>query len=359
LDNVLVRHCDKNTIHIYKLNEKDTFCIPTHGVVPVIIDMGSSYSKSSKQLITSIEHYHRGLQPCVFDKMNDLHHFLLSCLSCLIDDDIEYYENVYYNVLCLLSPIPLYRNKGWKILDHSLVHKLEDFLVDNCPKISKDKDSYEMFHGYFRDMIETINGVVSVPFKELKREDVEAKLPKLWEELWSHLTTIISLESVSNDTECIYILKEIVGIYMSIKEGEQVSKCIEKVKNRLSTLIDAPDLRMINIKEMLAVLSELSDYLGGFYCMYLKKNMKVIDSAYEIMETGFNINGVEDFMKVLEKVMPVNLDVNCGENYIIYLFDAVKKERKREVITFTEKESNIFNDLTHKKKCEYLLNKMV
>jgi len=357
LDNVLVRQCDKNTLHIYKTDDNTTLLLPTHGNVPVIIDMGSSYSKSSKKLLTSIEHYHHGLQPSIFDKMNDLHHFLLSSLSCLIEEtNTEYYNNIYYNVLCMFSPIPLYRNKGWKILDYSLVHELEDYLMEKIYEHSKSADT---FYDYFRDMIEIINGIVDLPFKELSMEEVDAKLPKLWQEFWKHLEKLIKFESVTNDTECVYVLKEIIGIYVSMKEGKPLNKCIEQAKNKLAMILDPSDMREIQFKEMIGILSELSDYLGAYYNIYLKKNMKVVDGAYEVMKDGFGLVDVNDLIRFLYKIMPSNLLVNSEENYTVYYFDGVNKERKKEIIRFTEKESSKFNDMTMKKRCDYLLNKMV
>lgn len=356
LDNVLIKNCDVNTIHAYKLPNGQEIVIPTYGNVPVMIDMGSSYSKSNTKLTTSIEHYHHGLQSCVFDKMNDLHHFLLSTLSCLSEGK-EYYQNVYYNVMCLFATIPLLRNKGWKILDYDLVEEAEEYLISNC-EFAKNKRERHAFREYFSDIIETINASIDIPFKEFSIEEINSKLPKLWDTLFSHIYKIITSESVSNDTECVYIIKEIVNTYNKIRNGENTNSCIETVKNRLNTILEPSECKQIKIKEIISVLSELSDYLGAFYNMFLKNNMKVINDAYNLMRDGFKINDVNDFIRVLQKVIPCSFDVKENDVYTVYYFDSIEKTSSKKEIIFSEKEVNEFNGLSNINKYSYICKKM-
>ena len=110
---------------------------------------------------------------------------------------------------------------------------------------------------------------------------------------------------------------------------------------------------------MVSILSEIGDYLGAFYNIYLKKNMKVVDGAYDIIKNGFGLSSINDFIKYLEKIIPSNIDVSSDNQYTIYFFDSVDKYRKKEIITFTEKECNHFNNLSNNNKSLFIINKIV
>jgi len=362
LDNILIRNCDENTIHIYDLDDKNSILVPTYGNVPVLIDMGSSYSKSTDKLVTSIEHYHHGLQSCIFDKFNDLHHLLLSTLSCLTEEEEEednYYNNVYYKLMCLFSPIPLWRNKGWKILDYDLVDALMYYLLENCEFVS-NKDKRYAFKDYFEDVIESINAVVSLPFSEYTKEEIDLKLPKLWDSLFDHIYKIINFTSITNESECIYIIKEIASAYLNFKHNDiPMNRCIELTKNKLSIVLDSDEMKMLNIREMISIFSEIAPYLGGFYNIFLNKNMGVVNNAYKILEDTYNIKGVESVINYLRKQIPCNLDLVADREYIVYHFDSVRKVHKKKNIIFSEKECEIYNSLTNNDKSKYFKAKMI
>lgn len=362
LDNILIRSCDENTIHIYDLDDKNSILVPTYGNIPVLIDMGSSYSKSSSNLITSIEHYHHGLQSCIFDKFNDLHHLLLATLSCLTEKEKEgdeYYNNVYYKLMSLFSPIPLWRNKGWKILDYDLVDALMYYLLENCEFVS-NKDKKYAFKDYFEDIIESINAVVSIPFTSYTKDEIDLKLPRLWDSLFEHIYKIINFTSITNESECVYIIKEVASAYLNFKNNDiPMNRCIELTKNKLSIVLDSDEMKMLNIREMISIFSEISPYLGAFYNIFLNKNMSVVNNAYSILEEGYNIKGVENIINFLKKQIPCNLDVIPNNDYTIYYFDSVNKVEKKTNISFTEKECEKYNSLANNEKSNYFKAKMI
>ncbi len=92
IDNILIRQCEPEAMFIYKINGS-VINVPTFGFYPVIIDMGSSYSNAleNNDMKSSIANYDNGLQPTIYDPLNDLHHFLISALY-----DIEYDSEEYY-----------------------------------------------------------------------------------------------------------------------------------------------------------------------------------------------------------------------------------------------------------------------
>lgn len=360
LDNILIKNCEANTVHIYTLDQEFSLMIPTYGNVPLVIDMGSSYSKSSDRLLTSIEHYQNGLQSCIYDEMNDLHHLLMSTLSCLIEDECYngYYDNVYYKLMCSFSPLPLWREKGWKILEHDLVEEIMYYFLENCSFVSI-KEKRHMFKDYFEDIIETINACIKLPLKEMTREEIDTKLPKLWDSLFEHIYKILDFESISNDTECVYVVKEIVNVCVEISKGRDLSNAISNCKNRLSSIIDPTDLKQINIKEIIAILTEMGDYMGAFYNIYINDNMNIVNSAYKIMREGFSTGGVRDVLKLFLKHCPADVSFEKNKEYIFYHFDSLNKKRNKKSFTFSEKECGELNRMTNNKKTKYIVNKML
>lgn len=355
LDNTLVRCCDKNTIHIYKFSKKhnDMLYVPTHGYVPVVIDMGSSYSKNVTNLTTSIEHYEHGLQSCVYDSMNDFHHLMLSASSSLAED-ISHYEKFYYDLMCYFCPIPMYREKGWKILKYDLVEEIMDYLFDNC-EFSKERKKRHLFRDYFEDIIEMLNGCVSLPLKTMTIEQINERLPAIWDQLFSEIEKILECEVLSDDMEAFYIFKEIVFASMKKKRGEVQTNLVEYVKNRIASIISGGEAKKINFKLMIDLLCEMGDYLGSFYNLFVQKNIQVIEKGYTIMSNDFGIKNMKSLLNYMKRTVPSNLDFRKEEEYIVYIFDANEKRNIRKVMTFSESEIDKINGMTNIQKCNYFL----
>jgi hypothetical protein len=326
--------------------------IPTYGNVPVVIDMGSSYSKDSKSLITSIEHYENGLQSCVYDKFNDLHHFLFCTLSCLCENEVEFYRNVFYKLLCMFSLVPMWKDKGWKILEHDIVDNIFYYLLEKC-EFAKTKHERHLYKDYFDDIIETINGCIELPFKKISIEEIDEKLPNYWDRLFSELQKIIESEEISNDTECVYVIKEIVVCAMKIKNGENEGKSMQEMKNRISTILSSHDMRKINFKEMVVVLMEMGDYLGSFYNIYVSDNLNTINDGYDLMKDMFKVSSLSDLMNYLKKMLPCDLEFNEGEEYIIYLFDSFGEKYKKKEVVLKSRDVESINKMTNIEKCHY------
>jgi len=356
LDNTLVRSCDKNTIHIYKFSDKpnDMILVPTFGNVPVVIDMGSSYSKDSKSLITSIEHYENGLQSCVYDKFNDLHHFLFCTLSCLCENEVDFYKNVFYKLLCMFSMVPMWKDKGWKILEHDIVDKIFDYLLENC-EFAKERSRRHLYKDYFDDIIETINGCIDLPFKNVSMEEIDEKLPAYWDRLFLELEKIIESEDVSNDTECVYVIKEIVVCAMKIKAGENEGKSIQEMKNRISTILSSSDMKNINFKEIISVLKEMGVYLGSFYNRYVGDHLKTINDGYDLMKEMFKINDLNDVMRYLKQILPCDLEFNQDERYVVYIFDSFDKKYKKKEVFLKNRDIDRVNNMSNIEKCRYFI----
>ena len=355
LDNTLVRCCDKNTVHIYKFGDKrnDVLFVPTHGYVPVVIDMGSSYSKNVGNLTTSIEHYEHGLQSCMYDKMNDFHHLMLSASSSLAED-MTHYEKFYYDLMCYFCPVPMCREKGWKILKYDLVEEIMDYLFDNC-EFSKTREKRHLYRDYFEDIIDMLNGCVSLPLKKMTIEEINKRLPVIWDQLFEEIIKIIECEVLSDDMEAFYIFKEIVFASMKKKNGQNVKMLVENVKNRIGSILSGGETKKINFSLCIELLCEMGDYLGAFYNIFVEKNIQVIERGYNIMSEDFGIKNMRSLLNYMRRTIPSNLDFKKGEEYTIYIFDSFEKSHKKKNIKFEEEEVEKINAMTNIQKCYYFL----
>jgi len=356
LDNTLVRCCDKNTMHIYKFGERknDMLFVPTHGYVPVVIDMGSSYSKNVKNLTTSIEHYEHGLQSSVFDRLNDFHHLMISTSSSLAED-MTHYEKFYYDLICYFCPVPMWREKGWKILKYDLVEEIMDYLFDNC-EFSKIRSKRHLFRDYFEDIIEMLNGCVTLPLKKMTIEEINKRLPVIWDKLFEEIEKILECEVLSDDMEAFYIFKEVVFASMKKKGGDTSKNLVETLKNRIGSIISGGEAKKINFSLMIDLLCEMGDYLGSFYNIYVEKNIEVIEKGYNIMSNDFNIKGMKSFLNYMKRTVPSNIDIREGQEYTIYFFDSFEKIHKKSLVKFEKDISDRINGMTNIEKCRYFLD---
>ena len=121
IENILIRQCEPEAIFIYNIDNK-AYTVPTYGFYPVIIDMGSSYSKSleNNSMKTTVSHYNNGLQPTIYDPLNDLHHFLISALYGIERESTEFYF-LSTRMLYFFRHIPILRKKGWKQLPNNIM----------------------------------------------------------------------------------------------------------------------------------------------------------------------------------------------------------------------------------------------
>ena len=71
IDNVMLKQIEDNAVFVYNLGS-ESFVIPTFGIYPVIIDMGSSYCQhlENQSMKSSPSHYDKGLQPTFYDNFS-------------------------------------------------------------------------------------------------------------------------------------------------------------------------------------------------------------------------------------------------------------------------------------------------
>jgi hypothetical protein len=114
--NILIKKCDYDVIHVYKLDPENIIAVPTYGYYPVIIDFGFSSSQNlTHNLIQSPLNYTNiGITTYKFDPLSDFKMFLVSLRSEMLERRYELidkaFDNMVYN---LFSKLDINWDSGW------------------------------------------------------------------------------------------------------------------------------------------------------------------------------------------------------------------------------------------------------
>jgi hypothetical protein len=376
VENILLRECEQNAIFAYKIKDK-SFLVPTFGFYPVIIDMGSSYSSALEQesMKTNISHYQNGLQPCMYDPVNDLHHFLLSALN-----EIEYESDEYYFLTTRMAyffrHLPVLRKKGWKQLPHNILKKSVKFINECCKNIiinykkkentekvkiklvvdkkdeeinkhlDKDQKGLKILPVWIvldYDLIEILGLGIRLPWSEKVDPELLEDITKQFncenvlEECVRQVFPIFLKEFQKFDdtkifddpNDLLFMLRELVDIVyihwddIHKKTDKQTSKYIqnEYKKRLIKQFKDLPvtlnwlDL-ILNCKYTISILSSL------FY-KYLKDHVNIINDAYQKTE----MRTPYDFIKWYKQ--NTGLRTVYNEETIIYVWDSDMKKSEK------------------------------
>lgn len=161
MDNVLLKECDPNIILVYIFDQDRYFVTPSHGHLSVIIDWGNSHcgSLENKRHRSSIQGYKNGHCGSKFDATYDAGHLLFSALYFL-EERSERWRNLSTKLMMSLKDYPIWRQKGWRELNNSLMKELVTRFT-KCSKVSKHSEFWE---NYAYDIIEILSSLTEIPF---------------------------------------------------------------------------------------------------------------------------------------------------------------------------------------------------
>lgn len=379
IDNILIKECEPEAVFMYKI-DGNSFVVPTFGFFPVIIDMGLSYCNALNggTTKTPVEHYDKGLQSTMFDKFNDIHHFLISALYA-----VEYEEEEFYylstKLLYFFRNVPVLRKKGWKTLPNNILKLSMRHIVKTCRGLStgyKPKEEpkskidelrqkkiekrnkemgitpeephkkklglYELpiWIDLDRELLSIISLGIPMPWKkELEEEiisrfgDIDTAIQWSFITLLKELQKLYELEDIFEDTnDFFFIIRELATLVFEnwnlIKEDmnkDTGKKLFNDYKRKI-----IPDFRdtvfrldwintIVSCKYSLNILSVL-------YSRYMQDNIDTINKAYEKV----NFNNVVDLIKFYIKNSAIRPIYN--DKTILYVWDADNKTNKRVLL---------------------------
>ena len=361
IDNILIRNCEPNALFLYKFNdgnENTGIIVPTFGFYPVIIDMGSSFSESvlNNQMTTTISNYNHGLQPVLYDHINDLHHFLLSSLY-----DLEYASDEFYylstHMIYYFRHIPVLRKKGWKQLPNNLMKNVVKRINTACQDIkittSDESDriiglkALEVWTDMDRDLIEILSYGIRVPWTNQLDEELDTIISKSITDENERLDEAIRLSFIpflkefqkfdnmkcfEDPNDLLFVLKELVDIVY--KNWDSINKLTSKqtLKFILSNFKYGLNKEF---RDMPASLNFTSLIISCKYCIsiinklcheQIKQHKEIIEDCYSKSE----IKSAVDMLKWFKQNSSVR--VNYTPESIIYVWDSIMKNQKRVVL---------------------------
>ena len=337
--NILIQMCEKNSVFVYKINGC-TYVIPTYGFFPLIIDTGISYAKvnDGKQMMSNTDNYNRGFQTTVYDKLNDVHHFLLTTFY-YIETDSDGYDSLSNKIKTIFRHLPVLRKSGWKKLPNDLCDGVISKLMDDCRVYRK----FDLFDEYDKASLEVLNGLIKLPFKHRGSTDFTDCFQAFMEEYHK----LIDIEDFT-EQDVLFVLRTIVDCinryrdeYMNsnkkfdeievsqLKRDTEASKkiTIDKFKNTfkqsISCILEHNVEYDINYEKLLLAGIVFSERLETNYFEMLEGNMELIKHCYEKTLVKSPI----DMVSYLGRNSTPHF--NFDNNTIVYYWDADEEKRSR------------------------------
>jgi hypothetical protein len=333
---------------------------------------------------TSVSHYNNGLQPTIYDPLNDLHHFLLSALN-----EIEYDSNEFYflttRMLYFFRHIPILRKRGWKQLPNNIMKLTVLRINEACENLSLDykkksannpivkklgKDSEdsrsstdysikkkEKTNGLYcfpvwsdmnRDIIEILSLGVKVPWtqtinselanevgsseEDVTDDDINNAIRKCFPDFFKEFQKFDDLEKFEDSNDLLYMLRELVELVY--KNWDNISRNIPKhiSKNLLNTykntvikeFKDMPS--SLNWDSILINCKYVISILNYLFYKYVSPHIELINNSYLKGEIKSPLDMIKWFKQntALRSVY--------SNDTVLYIWDVNNKASKRVML---------------------------
>jgi hypothetical protein len=327
LDNILIKTCDENRYHIYIIEGKK-YLVPTNGYYPVLIDMGNSYvdTLEGKNLTSTLMNYHNGLQPNQFDRLNDVHHLLMSTFDYLEYKSPMWYS-MCYRVMHEFRHIPIFRGKGWKKLPNDISESLMDYINEHIPSTNILKD-------YEYNLIDIISHIVELPFEniiEFNKKDFDDALYSLFTEIGK-----LDIEELVHNFEPLFIIKELINVINKNMNSNNLKSLESQFKMSINFLITKANYpKSFDFSKVFSSIKVIKKNLPYLLNKFLKENNKLISDKYELTSVKSPI----DFFKIFRKNLSQRYHFNTKTSFLIINSD--NKEQSQKLLCDVMSENDI------------------
>ena len=317
LDNVLIRQVEEDALFLYRHKGK-AWLIPTFGFYPVIIDLGSSYVKAVEghPQYTQIDNYQAGLQPTIYDQLNDVHHLLVSVLGYLSTKGYAY-DHLHTKFLHLFRHVPVMATRGWKKLPYDLLELVLRKIKSDYPE-ARD---HPVFSEYGDDLIHLLNGLIILPWME----EGERGFGDCLGDLLGELQKIHDMKSVNSSDDILYIVRETIDCINAHRDHyendpvEAIKRFAADWRQRIGFIVHHNSKaipRDLDFELLFTSALKVADRLSSNYYRYVQKHAELISSAY--MKTS--ITGPVSAAKILLQDATPRFEVRREAK--IYIWDA-------------------------------------
>lgn len=325
--NILIQMCDKNSVFVYKIGGKH-YAIPTYGFFPLIIDTGISYSKCTegKQMMSNTDNYDHGFQTTVYDRLNDVHHFLLATFY-YIEVDSDGYDSLSNKIKIIFRHLPVLRKSGWKTLPNDLCDLTISKLKDDCRSYRK----FELFDEYDKQSLEILNGLIKLPIKYHGEDNKD--FSDCFTAFMEEYHQLVDIDDFT-EHDVLFILRTIIdsiNLYRDEYTSSSIinkSIVINKFKNhfitKVSKVLDDNVEYDINYEKILLSGIVFSERLETNYYDMIEENKNLIDELYE----KTIVKSPVDMVNYIGRNMTPHFDID--KDTIIYYWNADNETRKEK-----------------------------
>ena len=311
--NILIQMCEPDSLFIYKIGGKNYIC-PTYGFFPLLIDMGISYSDISngKKMKSNTDNYDHGFQTTEFDRLNDVHHFLLTSLY-YIEVDSDMYDHLSNKIKFIFRHLPVLRKSGWKQLPNDLCDLLIETLKDQCESYK----NYLLFDEYSKQSVELFNNLITLPIK--KRNTGEVDFSMCFTTFMEEYHKMINIDDFS-EHDVLFVLREIISAINCSKEsGTESFKC--RIYSRLSTVIKTNvSYDGVDYERLLLSGIVFGENLETFYEQFISEHKEIINEKY----SKTTVDSPIDLMVYISKNCTPHF--NVSNKTIVYIWDTDLEE---------------------------------
>ena len=337
-DNILVKSCDKNLVHMYSIDDDNCFLVPTYGKYPVIIDYGFSYTQDleNKPLYPSMGHTNIGFTCDRFDPVADAK-LLLNTTSSEITTyrrgrDSKTYKNIVNN---LFSKLDIDVESGWKVSNKISV---ADHVIASV--WTKKKRECKLFRKYMHFCIDIIQTLIKTPISQ-KKYDQET-LQKLYYLISDEIEKIEEL--ILSPFIMLYVFKKMVDIANDLKDEyldeDTKGKAVSQFRDKICSLVDSvahfcdPKL---NYEKLMCSLYLFANNVEGLYYIVMKRYDEERDKEYAKLK----VRNIEHIYGAIDFNLPSEYTFNSSSE--IKIFDL--KNRTQETLKLNDKQIETVNKI--------------
>lgn len=320
--NILMQMCEPNSVFLYKINQKN-YLVPTFGFFPMIIDMGISHSDilKGKSMKNTTDNYDHGFQTTEFDKLNDVHHFLLTTFY-YIEVDSEAYDCISNKIKFIFRHLPVLRKSGWKMLPNDLVDIVLDQLEDDCPRYKR----YYLFYEYDKSSLELFNNLITLP---MKRRVDDTNFQNCFSTFMEEYHKMIDIDDFA-EHDVLFVLREIINNVNLCKEiynrnsVDGIDKFKKNIKDNISCVLKDNVNYDIDYEKIFVSAIVFGEKLETIYYDLIEEHKEYIDKKYDqtIVDSPLDM-----FMYISKNLTP-HFEIN--KDTIIYEWD-VDNEKNRKI----------------------------
>lgn len=323
--NILLRRCDKDEVHVYKLDDDNVFYVPTYGYIPIIIDYGFGRSDDllNKPSYISLAYNDAGYMAPAYDHMADMKLFLVT-----ISEDFREYRpdspitpHIRNIVKNMFEQLDIDWRSGW---DVQREQPLVDQLFDYIENIHERSDLFADHPHFCMDILQSL---ITLPLAP----KTETNLKELKTYYRIFVKNFLKFEeSIGNSFYALYFLKKFVDIVRKYKElylnDETKEQALSGIRNEfyeeIQRTISFCNPKGVDYDMLVCSLLLFVEKFEAHIYWLLNNQMKRKYRDYNLLE----IKNIEQIFGVIDLNLDTDYDFN--ENTLVHVFDMTTKSQK-------------------------------